>query len=79
MQIDTMIVLREYSNPTEAEMAKTLLDNVGMWSMINNEYMSTIYPTGVMPAQLIVREEDRERALELITITLLDEDEEDEL
>ncbi len=74
-----MIVLREYSNPTEAEMAKTLLDNVGMWSMINNEYMSTIYPTGVMPAQLIVREEDRERALELITITLLDEDEEDEL
>ncbi|MFI3320073.1 MAG: DUF2007 domain-containing protein [Rikenellaceae bacterium] len=77
MQVDTMTVLREYNNPTEAEMAKNILDNEGMWCMINNEYMSTIYPTGVMPAQLIVREEDLKRAMELISVTIFEEDEEE--
>ncbi|MFR9569862.1 MAG: DUF2007 domain-containing protein [Rikenellaceae bacterium] len=72
-----MTVLREYNNPTEAEMAKNILDNEGMWCMINNEYMSTIYPTGVMPAQLIVREEDLKRAMELISVTIFEEDEEE--
>ncbi len=62
MKIDKMVVLTEYDSVLEAEMAKSLLDNIGIWSMINNEYMSTIYPTGVMPAQLIVMEEDLARA-----------------
>lgn len=61
-----MVVLKEYTTITAAEMAKSVLDAVGIWSMINNEYMSTIYPTGVMPAQLIVRGEDKGRAEKLL-------------
>ena len=29
---------------------------------IRNEYMSAIYPIGTMPAQVVVREEDAEKA-----------------
>ena len=39
-----------------------MLDSAGIWSMIRNEYMSTIYPIGTMPAQVVVREEDYEKA-----------------
>ncbi len=66
MQVDTMVVLKEYDVLSKAEMAKMLLDNEGMWCMVNNEYMSTIYPTGIAPAQLITRQEDAERALEIL-------------
>ena len=34
--------------------------------MIRNEYMSALYPVGVMPAQLVVRAEDKKRALEVL-------------
>ncbi len=63
-----MVVLKEYDVLSKAEMAKALLDEVGMWSMVNNEYMSTIYPTGIAPAQLITRQEDAQRALEIISV-----------
>ena len=53
MQDETMVVLAEYNTITEAEIAK---------SMIRNEYMSAIYPIGTMPAQVVVREEDAEKA-----------------
>ena len=33
-----------------------------IWSTIRNEYMSAIYPIGTMPAQIVVREEDYEKA-----------------
>lgn len=66
MKLDTMVVLREYDSVQQAEIAKSILDNAGVWSMINNEYMSTIYPTGIMPAQLIVMEPLFERATILL-------------
>ncbi|MFI3302643.1 MAG: DUF2007 domain-containing protein [Rikenellaceae bacterium] len=66
MQVDTMVVLKEYDVLSKAEMAKMLLDNEGMWCMVNNEYMSTIYPTGIAPAQLITRQEDAQRALAIL-------------
>ncbi len=66
MQVDTMVVLKEYDVLSDAEMAKALLDNEGMWSMVNNEYMSTIYPKGLAPTQLITRQEDADRALEIL-------------
>ncbi|MFR9620354.1 MAG: DUF2007 domain-containing protein [Rikenellaceae bacterium] len=66
MKIDKMVVLAEYGSALEAEMAKSILDSTGIWSMINNEYMSTIYATGVVPAQLIVMETDRQRAADLL-------------
>lgn len=62
MQDETMVVLAEYNSITEAEIAKSMLDSAGIWSMIRNEYMSTIYPIGTMPAQVVVRPEDVEKA-----------------
>ena len=59
MQDETMVVLAEYNTITEAEIAKSMLDSAGIWSMIRNEYMSAIYP---MPAQVVVRPEDVEKA-----------------
>ena len=62
MQDETMVVLAEYNTITEAEIATSMLDSAGIWSMIRNEYMSAIYPIGTMPAQVVVREEDAEKA-----------------
>ena len=62
MQDDTLVVLAEYNTITEAEIAKSMLDSAGIWSTIRNEYMSAIYPIGTMPAQIVVREEDYEKA-----------------
>ncbi len=62
MQDETMIVLAEYNTITEAEIAKSMLDSAGIWATIRNEYMSAIYPIGTMPAQVVVREEDYEKA-----------------
>ena len=62
MQDETMIVLAEYNTITEAAIAKSMLDSAGIWATIRNEYMSAIYPSGTMPAQVVVREEDYEKA-----------------
>lgn len=66
MQDDSMIVLAEYNTITEAEIAKSMLDSAGIWSTIRNEYMSAIYPIGTMPAQVVVRKEDHEKAKNLL-------------
>lgn len=66
MQDDSMIVLAEYNTITEAEIAKSMLDSAGIWSTIHNEYMSAIYPIGTMPAQVVVRETDYEKAKDLL-------------
>ena len=62
MQDDTLVVLAVYNTITEAEITKSMLDSAGIWSMIRNEYMSAIYPSGTKPAQVVVREEDFEKA-----------------
>lgn len=66
MQDEKMAVLAEYNTITEAEISKSMLDSAGIWSTIHNEYMSSIYPIGTMPARLIVREEDLEKARTLL-------------
>lgn len=66
MQDDSMIVLAEYNTVTEAEIAKSMLDSAGIWSTIRNEYMSAIYPIGTMPAQVVVKKEDYEKAHNLL-------------
>ncbi|MFI3264818.1 MAG: DUF2007 domain-containing protein [Rikenellaceae bacterium] len=65
-QTEEMVVFNEYNSLNEAEVIKSVLDSAGIWSMINNEYMSTFYPVGVISAQIIVRKEDFERAQELV-------------
>jgi hypothetical protein len=67
MKDETMVVLKECNSVTEAEIIKSILDSAGIWSMINNENMSAIYPTGVIPAQIVVREEDAEKAEALLS------------
>ena len=62
MQDDTLVVLAEYNTITEAEITKSILDSAGILSTIRNEYMSAIYPIGTMPAQVVVRQEDVEKA-----------------
>lgn len=66
MNEESQIVLAEYNTLMEAEIAKSMLDSAGIPSTIRNEYMSTIYPVGTMPAQLVVRKEDYERARDLL-------------
>lgn len=61
-----LIVLREYDSINDAEWDKSLLDGAGIYAMIRNELMSAVYPTGVMPAQLVVRAEDRAHAEEVL-------------
>lgn len=65
-QDHTMVILAEYNTITEAEISKSILDSAGIWSDIRNEYMSAIYPTGIMPAQLVVREDELEAAKTLL-------------
>ena len=66
MKEENLVVIRVYDSVNEAEWDKSLLDNVGIWAMIRNEIMSALYPTGVMPAELIVRSTDKERAQEVL-------------
>lgn len=66
MYESNLIVIKEYDSINEAEWDKSLLDGAGIYVMIRNEYMSALYPVGVMPAQLVVRAEDKKRALEVL-------------
>ena len=66
MNGEKLIVVRVYDSVTDAEWDKSILDSAGIWAMIRNEIMSALYPTGVMPAELVVRSEDRARALEIL-------------
>lgn len=62
MESEELVVIREYDSITRAETAKSLLESEGIFASIRNEYMSAIYPIGTMPAQIVVREEDYEKA-----------------
>ena len=66
MRDENLTVLRVYDSVNEAEWDRSLLQEEGIWSMISNEIMSSLYPTGVIPAQLIVRTEDKARANEIL-------------
>lgn len=67
MEEKGLIVLREYDSVNDAEWEKSLLDSAGIYSMIRNELMSAVYPTGVMPAQLVIRSEDKAKAEEILS------------
>jgi len=62
---NTLVLVAEYASATEAEMAKSLLGNAEIEAMIGDEYMSTSYPMAI-PARIFVREEDAERAREIL-------------
>ncbi len=66
MKEENLTVLRVYDSVNEAEWDRSLLEGEGIWAMITNEIMSSLYPTGIIPAQLIVRPEDKARAKEIL-------------
>lgn len=59
-------VIREYDSINDAEWDKSILEGEGIWATIQNEIMSALYPIGVMPAQLVVKAEDKKRAEEVL-------------
>ena len=67
MQTEELVVVAEYNNTVEAEMAKSILSCAGIHADIRNALMSNIYP-GVIPSQLVVAAEDAEQAKTLLEI-----------
>ena len=59
-------MVRVYDSVNDAEWDKSILDSAGIWAMIRNEIMSALYPTGVMPAQLVVKSCDQKKAKEIL-------------
>ena len=66
MNEENLIVVRAYDSVNEAQWDKSILDSEGIWSMIRNEIMSTLYPTGIMPAELVIISEDKARVQEIL-------------
>lgn len=62
MEEGTLVVVAACNSIMEAEIIKSKLESAGIWSTIRNEYMSAIYPIGTMPAELVVRSEDLDKA-----------------
>lgn len=63
---DDYAILAEYNTVMEAEMTKSLLESGGIEARIEDEYMSSLYPTGVIPARLLVHNDDLQRARQLV-------------
>ncbi len=66
MNETTLVVFAEYNTLMEAQITKSILGSAGIEATIRNEYATTIYPTGVIPAQVIVREMDLQQAESII-------------
>ena len=62
MDNNNLVVIREYDSINDAEWDKSILEGEGIYAMIRNEIMSAIYPTGIMPAQLVVQSKDKSKA-----------------
>lgn len=63
---ESMVVLKLYDNTTQALIAKSMLDSAGIFSVLNDEYMSTLYITAAFPIRLMVREVDAQEAMTLL-------------
>ena len=66
MEEETLVVVATYNSEMEAEISKSKLESAGIWATIRNEYMSAFYPTGAMPAELVVRSHDLKKAQRLL-------------
>lgn len=64
----TLVVLRLYDNPVQAEIAKSILDSAGIFCALHGEYMSSIYTPVAFPARLMVRSEDFDEAQKLLSV-----------
>lgn len=64
----TLVVLKLYDNPIQAEIAKSILDSAGIFCALHGEYMSSIYTPVAFPARLMVRSEDFDEAQKLLSV-----------
>jgi tetratricopeptide (TPR) repeat protein len=61
-----LVTVATFTHPTEANIAKTVLDTEGIWSFIADENINRLYPFLTRGIKLQVRQPDAERALELL-------------
>jgi hypothetical protein len=62
----SLVALEVYDNPTQAEIAKSILDSADIFCVLHGEYMSAIYTTSAFPIRLMVRTEDVAEATALL-------------
>ena len=66
---DKLVTIHCYSSNIEASMGRDILENAGIPCMLTNETFSSIYPIGhtsLGGIQLLVFEQDRERAMKIL-------------
>ena len=67
MNPSELVVISTFRSVTDAQVAKGLLDQVGIHSMIRADTIGGMYPAvGLAGAELVVRAEDAERAAETL-------------
>lgn len=67
MQSTKFVVVLRCNDIERLAIARSILENAEIFSTIRNEYIASILPIGEdMAAELIVSEEDAERATELL-------------
>ena len=68
---DSLVVVECYDNSMTAEIAKSVLDSAGIFSVIHGEVMSMLYNTGAFPSRLMVKAEDYDEAKKLLEASQL--------
>ena len=71
----SLIILREFDNVVEAHIARGVLESNGVVCILNNEAISSIYPSlpnSLGSIQLLVREEDVEQAEAILSSPAID-------
>lgn len=67
MDSTTLIALARFDRAEQLALARSILDNANIDSVVRNEYTATILPLGDdFAAELMVREEDAARASRLL-------------
>lgn len=65
---ETLVVIQTYDSPSLAEIAKSVLDDAGIYCALHGEYMSSIYSVGLFPVRLVVMAKDEDTARQLLNI-----------
>lgn len=66
MDSQNLVTLLRFDHNEQIAVARSILDNAGIESFERNEYMASILPIEDIDAELMVREEDATRAMQLL-------------
>ncbi len=69
MAEDRLVVVRTFTDRIEADLAQSALEAAGIESLVHSDDFAGLYPqlSMINGVELLVRESDAERALELLT------------